>query len=687
MKFSGRRFLSFSCFTLVLGTLGLSEAYANYPTTSDGAVANGVTDDTANLQAALTYCSDHDLVCEIPAGKTHYVTGPLFIWGGASLRSSVGGGLKLDDSANNSLLINVGISGKVANETTTERAKLKPVFTGDISNVVFTMAGGANYGRILYFWRTDGAEISNNVFNLGNYRYSPTSSGNNNNWVINGTTTNCDTNVPPNCRLVRKNIEIINNRVVASADQLAFEGLAVDGFDGVLIKDNVVTGTGDDPVAVHFSKNVQILSNTLRSVDGRIYVSSSDGVEIADNTHIRIPSRLNGNFYSGVGLIYTGFEHPGVDNTGFAPQAPNDNFNIHDNRVYYPAGSIDTGGAISIFGPRHTIVSDNIMVNDATPSLSKFSMYIGSQIFQVFLRDVNGNLILDSKGKKQPLANVTAWNDPTPPVAPSTKALDAGFFGGFNHARTHEITLDGNTSGSTAGVGNDLSFVMIGICDSQVGPVTLTDNSAPAYERFFVIYRDECHKSIVTDPLHPNVTNSKSYDDTDSDGYPDMFDNCPSIANADQFDLDGNAVGDVCQHGLTAEYHDVSTLINDPVLTRIDPAIDFNWAFSSPGLDVPADYFSVHWTGRVVAPVTGTYQLCVLGDDGIRLWLDETLILDFWKPQDSVTNCASVALSAGQSAPIELNFFDHEEEAIVKLTWSYPGQATQVIPSSALYAR
>jgi polyhydroxybutyrate depolymerase len=37
--------------------------------------------------------------------------------------------------------------------------------------------------------------------------------------------------------------------------------------------------------------------------------------------------------------------------------------------------------------------------------------------------------------------------------------------------------------------------------------------------------------------------------DQDGDGIPDVVDNCPAVANADQADTDGNCVGDVCEAG------------------------------------------------------------------------------------------------------------------------------------------
>lgn len=176
--------------------------------------------------------------------------------------------------------------------------------------------------------------------------------------------------------------------------------------------------------------------------------------------------------------------------------------------------------------------------------------------------------------------------------------------------------------------------------------------------------------------------------DTDGDGIPDAIDNCPSVANAAQADVNGNGIGDACEHGLTARYYNGTALAGSPLLTRIDPNVAFDWQFASPGSGVNADYFSVRWTGRLVVPAyTGNYEFCIKADDGIRLWVNNTQILDFWVLQDSKRNCAPIALTGGQSVPIRVEFFDATEEAIVQMTWSYPGQAEVAVPSSSLYAQ
>jgi hypothetical protein len=188
---------------------------------------------------------------------------------------------------------------------------------------------------------------------------------------------------------------------------------------------------------------------------------------------------------------------------------------------------------------------------------------------------------------------------------------------------------------------------------------------------------------------------SSDMTDTDGDGVLNLNDNCPSAVNTAQTDVNANNIGDTCEHGLTAAYFNIDpeqsaydiTLVDPPVLRRIDLTIDFNWILVSPASGINSDYFGVRWTGRLVPPVTGTYEFCTSSDDGINLWIDNDLLIGKWYPQDGSQQwCASTTLTANQSVPFKLEFFDILEEAFVHLTWSYPGQAEQAIPSARVYA-
>ena len=307
--------------------------------TSFGAKGDGITDDTDALQKALTICSRNGWKCRIPANKKFLARRSLYIWGNARLEG---------DGVTSSIIFNVPHVGYLLNVGISGPNRLEKPFAGKISNLTFRVNGGDG-GRIIFFWRTDGAQIINNVFDVGNYPYSATSSGNDNRWVVNG---------HANC--VRKNIIIKGNIVKAKQTNDGGEGIGLASFDGALIENNRISGVGDDPIGIHYSANVKILDNDLKSVDGRIYVSNSKNVEVAHNRHERVASGRDGKFYGGIALVYIGFEI--FEANEFA--APT-NIKIHHNTLSYPKGAIDEGGAIYIYAPRNISVENNRVINDS----------------------------------------------------------------------------------------------------------------------------------------------------------------------------------------------------------------------------------------------------------------------------------------------------------------------------------
>ena len=62
------------------------------------------------------------------------------------------------------------------------------------------------------------------------------------------------------------------------------------------------------------------------------------------------------------------------------------------------------------------------------------------------------------------------------------------------------------------------------------------------------------------------------------------------------------------QEGLQAEYFAGTSIKGKPVLSRIDPQLDFDWESVSPLPGSPAGGFAVRWTGVVVPPSPGKYD-------------------------------------------------------------------------------
>jgi beta-glucosidase len=123
--------------------------------------------------------------------------------------------------------------------------------------------------------------------------------------------------------------------------------------------------------------------------------------------------------------------------------------------------------------------------------------------------------------------------------------------------------------------------------------------------------------------------------------------------------------------GLSAEYFDNNTLSGQPKVRRVDRQVDFGWTLNSPAPGIPFDWYSVRWTGALIAPASETVRLGVEGNDGYRLWLDGALLIDDWQKRSYGARLKEVKLVAGRTYAIRLEYFESTGNARVKLVWSH----------------
>jgi beta-glucosidase len=140
------------------------------------------------------------------------------------------------------------------------------------------------------------------------------------------------------------------------------------------------------------------------------------------------------------------------------------------------------------------------------------------------------------------------------------------------------------------------------------------------------------------------------------------------------------------ERGLRGEYFRNRTLSGEPALVRVDAQIGFSWDRGSPtdnlmargevGSDgaIPADNFSIRWSGQLLPPVSGRYRIEVAANDGLRLSLDGKRVLDHWDDSDRLRAASTtVELQGGRAYDLVLDYYDGERDAGVRLAWDPPG--------------
>ncbi|MFJ8967020.1 PA14 domain-containing protein [Lentzea sp. NPDC102401] len=98
--------------------------------------------------------------------------------------------------------------------------------------------------------------------------------------------------------------------------------------------------------------------------------------------------------------------------------------------------------------------------------------------------------------------------------------------------------------------------------------------------------------------------------------------------------------------------------------------------------------YSARLTGEITFPDAGQYTLKVVGDDGVRLWIDDRLIADGWKDQGATPYTATYTPpAAGASKRIRIDYNNTGGIGDLHLHWTRPGGADQIVPGTYLRPR
>jgi hypothetical protein len=124
-------------------------------------------------------------------------------------------------------------------------------------------------------------------------------------------------------------------------------------------------------------------------------------------------------------------------------------------------------------------------------------------------------------------------------------------------------------------------------------------------------------------------------------------------------------IGSACPIGqMQATFYNNRTLSGNPTFWRCE-SVPFNdWGGGGPGNGVGNDNFSVRWAGQY--DFNGTrHRFTTRTDDGVRLWLDATMLIDHWVDMPASTYYADKVVS-GRHTPM-MEYYENGGGAVAQL--------------------
>lgn len=139
--------------------------------------------------------------------------------------------------------------------------------------------------------------------------------------------------------------------------------------------------------------------------------------------------------------------------------------------------------------------------------------------------------------------------------------------------------------------------------------------------------------------------------------------------------------------GLSATYYSGTNLQGSPIATYTQGPIDYagTQGQTLSGTTVAGNNISARWEGQVEAPASGTFNFNMRTDDGVRVWFNNTQVVNDFGDYPPRDHNFSVSLTAGQKYNLKIEWKQGGGGYEAKLFWNYPNQGTQIVPLCRLF--
>ena len=117
-------------------------------------------------------------------------------------------------------------------------------------------------------------------------------------------------------------------------------------------------------------------------------------------------------------------------------------------------------------------------------------------------------------------------------------------------------------------------------------------------------------------------------------------------------------------------------------MTRVDTNLDFTWGTTSVPI-ANNGYYCVRWTGQLMPQYSETYYFVANTDDGVKLWVNDQLIINNWIAKSSSDSTGSIALQGGVRYNFKMEYFQITGSAVATSSWYSASRAAAVKGSTA----
>jgi hypothetical protein len=131
--------------------------------------------------------------------------------------------------------------------------------------------------------------------------------------------------------------------------------------------------------------------------------------------------------------------------------------------------------------------------------------------------------------------------------------------------------------------------------------------------------------------------------------------------------------------GLRATYY-AGGNFNAPLFDRIEPTISADLGLEARVIDQRQSDFNVRWDGYLQPIFSEKYLFTLRCDAGVRMYVDEKLVIDAWGATRIAEHQTSLKLDASKRHQIRVEYRQPKSGMLIRLSWASLSQNDEVIP-------